>query len=219
MRAAGAKSLISFLFILITYALPAHAQQVKITGTVMQAGKQVPIAGAGVTAMGSKATTVTDASGHFRMYVQAKDSILIRAVGYKPLVYKVKQNTPELRLAIMLHEESVQLQEVQVTSMPSEEDIRKALRNMPEKPKMLVQRPGYVPGSEPPPPPPPPLPNIVLNPASYFSKEGTQKRKLKKLTEAANTRRKQLEEARLKAEQEQVEQKYNSFFRDSTSYR
>ncbi|MEJ8803111.1 carboxypeptidase-like regulatory domain-containing protein [Pontibacter sp. H249] len=209
-----------FLFLLLFYTLQASAQQIKVIGKVLQPDKQTPVAGAGVLVLKSRVATVTDIAGQFKLYAQQGDSLLVRAVGFKPLYYNIKQQpATELRLTIILQEDSVLLQEVQVNSMPSEDQIRKALRNMPEKPKMLVQRPGYIPGLEPPPPPPPPPPTILWNPVSYFSKEGKQKRKLKKLqsTEAAYHR--QLELNRLKAAQEEAERQYNSFFKDSTSYR
>ena len=207
------------MLLLLTSSLQAVAQQVRITGTVLQPDRKTPVAGARVIVVQSRVAALTDNSGAFRMYTQPNDSLLIRALGFKPLYYVLKpQAAPQLKLTIILQEDSVQLQEVQVNSMPSEEQIRKALLNMPEKPKMLVQRPGYVPGLEPP-PPPPPLPTILWNPVSYFSKEGKQKRKLKRLVNAEDAHRRQLEAERLKAAQEEAERKYNSFFKDSTSYR
>lgn len=217
---ANLKFCTTLLLLLLLYTLQTSAQQIRVTGIVVQPDNQTPVAGAGVSVVKSRAAALTNEDGRFKIYVQPNDSLLIRAVGFKPVYVAVQhQLTSELRLTIMLQEDSVLLQEVQVNSMPTDDQIRKALRNMPEKPKMLVQRPGYVPGSEPPPPPPPPPPNMVLNPASYFSKEGKQKRKLKKLIDAMNEAKKQQEAARLKAEQEQEEQKYNSFFKDSTRFR
>jgi hypothetical protein len=102
------------------------------------------------------------------------------------------------------------LQEVEVTSRPSEEMIQRALRNMKHDKISQVKKPGYDPAYEPAPPPPAGPPTIA-SPISLLydmlSKEGKERQKLQELL---------LKQA---AERQKKEQEnYNRFFKDNTGY-
>ncbi|PRY13719.1 carboxypeptidase-like protein [Pontibacter ummariensis] len=205
--------LLYILTLLLTcFMLPAQAQKsIRISGTVLQPDKKTPIPGASIVKINSNMGVISDEQGKFLIDVAQKDTLMVRAIGYKPLLYLPKQlPVSELRVNIVLQEDSVMLGEVEVTSRPSPEMIGRALRNMKREQSSQVKNPGYIPGSEPPPPPPAPAPTIA-SPIGLmydmFSKEGKEKKKLQELLllEEAEKRRKEREE-------------YNKFFKDNTGY-
>ncbi|WP_073850454.1 carboxypeptidase-like regulatory domain-containing protein [Pontibacter flavimaris] len=194
-----------WLLLFAIYTLPAHAQQLKVSGTVLHPDKKTPVAGAGIVRLSSGTGTITDEAGRFSLLVQPHDSILVRAVGFRPVLYQVKpeQGTAQ-QLLFVLQEEVQQIREVEVRSAP-----------------LLVKRPTeqLKPTITPPPPVPPRPPTLLFNPVSYFSKEGRQRRKLRKYLTREEERRQQQEAERLRLEQEQQRQNYNRFFKDNTGYR
>lgn len=113
------------LLLLLFGSLPAVAQkQLRVNGTVLQPDKQTPIAGAGIIKLRTNTAVLTDEAGRFLVDVQSGDILLIRAVGYKPLLYLPKKvQVSELRVTFVLQEDSVVLGEVNVTSLPSQEVI------------------------------------------------------------------------------------------------
>lgn len=208
------RSLLFLLTICLTVlcALPAVAQRtIRVSGTVLQPDKVTPIPGAGIIRYGTTMGVVSDAEGKFLIDINQSDTLLIRAIGYKSVLY-LPRNLPvsELRVNIVLQEDSVMLGEVEITSRPSEEMIQRALRNMKREEPDYVKRPGYRPELEPG-PPPPPLPPTVLSPFTLlydmFSKEGKQNQKLQQL----------LMIEQMKRRRQEVED-YNRFFKDNTGY-
>jgi hypothetical protein len=195
---------------------PALAQQnIRIRGTVLQSDKKTPVPGAGIMKVGTTKGVVSDANGEFLIDIQAEDTLLIRAIGFKPLLYLPKKlPVSELRVNLILQEDSVMLGEVEVTSRPSEEMIQRALRNMKRQEPNYVKKPGYVAGSEPP-PPPPPAPATVLSPVTMLyemlSKEGKQNKKLQQLLLQREMERRQKEYEKQKAD-------YNRLFKDNKGY-
>ena len=205
-----------FLLLLWCSSLPALAQKnIRVRGTVLQSDKKTPVPGAGIMKVGTTKGVVTDANGEFLIDILAEDTLLIRAVGFKPLLYLPKKlPVSELRVNLILQEDSVMLGEVEVTSRPSEEMIQRALRNMKRQEPNYVKKPGYVAGSEPP-PPPPPAPATVLSPVTMLyemlSKEGKQNKKLQQLLLQREMERRQKEYEKQKAE-------YNRLFKDNKGY-
>lgn len=89
------------LFVLLINCLPALAQkQLRVSGTVFQPDRQTPVTGAGIIKIGSYTAVLTDEAWHFALELDpAKDTLLIRAVGYKPLLYiPRKAQVSELRV-------------------------------------------------------------------------------------------------------------------------
>ncbi|MHA6246956.1 carboxypeptidase-like regulatory domain-containing protein [Pontibacter sp. CAU 1760] len=201
-----------FAISLLCIGLPAHAQRtLRLSGTVLQPDKQTPIPGATIVKISTKAGVLSDAQGKFRIDLEPQDTLLVRAVGFKPLMYlPSKLPVSELRVNIVLQEDSIMLGEVEVTSRPSQEMIDRALRNMKREQASQVKRPGYIPGLEPPPPPPAAGPTVA-NPIGLmydmFSKEGKERRKVEELK-----RQEELKE-KLKEEDD-----YNRFFKDNRGY-
>ncbi|WP_018479429.1 carboxypeptidase-like regulatory domain-containing protein [Pontibacter roseus] len=199
-------------FLLLVCMLPAQAQRtIRVSGTVLQPDKVTPVPGAGIIKYGTNTAVVSDEQGKFLIDIEENDTLLVRAVGYKPLLYLPKKlPVSELRVNIVLQEDSVMLGEVEVTSRPSEEMIQRALRNMKREDPEYVKRPGYRPELEPGPPAPPPPPTI-LNPMTFlydmFSKEGKQNQKLQQLLLIEEMKRRR-----------QEKENYNRFFKDNTGY-
>jgi hypothetical protein len=198
--------------LLLASALPALAQRsIRVSGTVLESDKTTPIPGAGVIRFGTNYGVISDAEGRFLIDVDQSDTLLIRAVGFKPLLY-LPRNLPvsELRVNIVLQPDSVMLGEVEITSRPSEEMIQRALRNMKKEDPEYVKRKGYRPELEPGPPPPPVAPT-ALSPISLlydmFSKEGKQNQKLQQLLLIEEMKRRRSEK-----------EDYNRFFKDNTGY-
>ncbi|MFD2248348.1 carboxypeptidase-like regulatory domain-containing protein [Pontibacter ruber] len=190
-------------------------KNIRVRGTVLQSDKKTPIPGAGIMKVGTTKGVVSDDKGEFLIDIETEDTLLIRAIGFKPLLYLPKKlPVSELRVNIILQEDSVMLGEVEVTSRPSEEMIQRALRNMKRQDPNYVKKPGYVAGSEPP-PPPPPAPATVLSPVTMLyemlSKEGKQNKKLQEMLLQQEVERRRIEYEKQKAE-------YNRFFKDNTGY-
>ena len=198
--------------LILVSTLPALAQRsIRISGTVLEPDKSTPIPGAGVIRYGTTFGVISDEEGKFLIDIDQSDTLMIRAVGFKPLLY-LPRNLPvsELRVNIVLQPDSVLLGEVEITSRPSEEMIQRALRNMKKEEPEYVKRKGYRPELEPGPPPPPMAPT-PLSPISFlydmFSKEGKQNQKLQQLL--------LIEELKRRKEEKE---KYNRLFKDNTGY-
>ncbi|TPE44081.1 carboxypeptidase-like regulatory domain-containing protein [Pontibacter mangrovi] len=200
------------MLVLLFCSLPSVAQKsIRISGTVLQQDRTTPIPGATIVKINTSMGVVSDEQGKFKIDVAQSDTLMIRALGFKPLLYLPKAlPVSELRVNIVLQEDSVMLGEVEVTSRPSKEMIDRALRNMKREQTSQTQNPNYVPGFEPAPPAPAPPPTI-MSPMSLmydlFSSEGKQKRVLQELL--------------LKQELEQKKKEqddYNRFFKDNTGY-
>ncbi|RIJ43052.1 carboxypeptidase-like regulatory domain-containing protein [Pontibacter oryzae] len=208
-----------YILILMLLALccqPALAQRsIRISGTVLQPDRTTPIPGATIVKVNTNMGVVTDNLGKFLIDVDQNDTLMIRALGYKPLLYLPKAlPVSELRVNIVLQEDSVMLGEVEVTSRPSKDMIDRALRNMKREQNSQAKNPNFVPQLDPPPPPPAPAPTI-LNPFNLMydllSSEGKQNRQLQEYLE------KQEAERRLK-EQNKEKAEYNKFFKNNEGY-
>lgn len=204
--------LLCLSLLLLTCALPAHAQKtIRVSGTVLQPDKTTPIPGASIVKINSQKGVISDEEGKFLIDVAQEDTLLIRAIGFKPLLYLPKQlPVSEIRVSIVLQEDSIMLGEVEVTSRPSPEMIQRALRNMKRDQTSQVKKPGYIPGLEPP-PPAAPAPATIMSPATLLydmlSREGKEKKKLQELLLLQ-------EIERIRKEKEE----YNKFFKDNTGY-
>ncbi|MEJ8756322.1 carboxypeptidase-like regulatory domain-containing protein [Pontibacter sp. H259] len=200
------------LLLLLFASAPVLAQRnVRISGTVLGPDKKTPVPGAGIIKYGTTKAVISDATGQFLIDVAPDDTLLIRAVGYKPLLYLPKRlPVSEMRVNIVLQEDSVMLGEVEITSRPSEEMIQRALRNMNRPDPNYVKNPAYVPVPKVVPPPPPPPPT-VMSPISLlydlFSKEGKELKKMQQLYLLQELERRKKEQ-----------DNYNRFFKDNTGY-
>lgn len=204
--------LLILVILVLLGSTSAYAQKsIRVSGTILETDKSTPIPGAGIIRFGTTTAVISDEEGKFLIDIQPQDTLLIRAIGYKPLLY-LPQRLPvsELRVSIVLQQDTVLLGEVEIRSRPSDEMIQRALRNMKRETANLTKNPGYIPNLEPPPPTAPVEPT-VLNPMSLLyemmSKEGKERKKLQELYLI-------LEYERRKKEREE----YNRFFKDNTGY-
>lgn len=195
----------------------AQAQQVRVSGSVSEAGTRLPIPGATVQVQRTRRGVVTNPTGDFSLDVLATDTVLFRALGYKPQRLPLGgTGLSQLVVRIQLARDSVRLGEVQVIAdRPDRAIINRALRNL-KRPA-----PPVVSGARRPPKPKPlfavdttapkmPVPTIQ-SPVSLiyeqFSREGKQRRKMEAI------------EDNLKAEKaRKARAEYNRAFRDNRGY-
>ncbi|WP_170061794.1 carboxypeptidase-like regulatory domain-containing protein [Hymenobacter chitinivorans] len=190
--------------------------QVRVTGTVSGAKDRKPIPGAAVFVQGTNKGTVADNAGDFSITVANTDTLLFRAVGYKPQRLPLdRTGLSQIIVQIYLVRDSIQLGEVRIQEgRPDRAVINRALRNVrrPTPPANAVRRP---------PPPKPlfpvdtiaprdPIPTLA-SPISLiydqFSRAGQERRKM----EAIQAQEKA-------AAAEKARQNYNRNFKDNRGY-
>lgn len=202
---------------LLAGAAWGQVEPVRVSGSVAEARTRLPVPGATVQVQRTRRGVVTSTTGEFSIDALPTDTVLFRALGFKPQRLPLGgTGLTQLVVRIQLVRDSVRLGEVQVVSdRPDRAIINRALRNM-KRP-----RPPVVSGVKRPPRPKPlfavdstapkaPIPTIA-SPVSLlydqFSREGKQRRKLEKL------------EAEVKAEKaRKVRAQYNKAFLDNRGY-
>ena len=200
---------------------PGHS--IWVSGQVLQEKDKTPIAGVSVYQKSTGQGVATNEQGGFRLQIPASDTLVFRALGYKEKMYvPALRSVTELRVNILLQQETVQLKEVKVSQMATPEKVDRVLRNM--KPRPAPPKPRlnpHIPVLLIPPGPPEPA-DPILSPLTFlyeqFSKEGRQRSRVAKLMEERE-RQKELE--RLIIRQDSLRQarlRYNRFFRDTTSF-
>ena len=205
------------LALLAGLALPAQAQQVRVSGTISAFDSRQAIPGATVQVQRTRRGMASGQSGEFEIDALNTDTLLFRAVGFKSRRLPLGgTGLSQLVIQVQLLRDSVRLSEVRVNSdRPDRAMINRALRNM-KRPK-----PPVVSGAKHPPRPKPmfpvdssapkaPVPTLE-SPVSLlyeqFSREGKQRRKVRELETAD------------KAEKErQARAKYNKAFKDNRGY-
>ena len=205
------------LALLAGLALPARAQQVRVSGTISAFDSRQAIPGATVQVQRTRRGMASGPSGEFEIDALNTDTLLFRAVGFKSRRLPLGgTGLSQLVIQVQLLRDSVRLSEVRVNSdRPDRAMINRALRNM-KRPK-----PPVVSGAKHPPRPKPmfpvdssapkaPVPTLE-SPVSLlyeqFSREGKQRRKVHELETAD------------KAEKErQARAKYNKAFKDNRGY-
>ena len=190
---------------------------IRVSGSVAEARSRLPIPGATVQVQRTRRGVVSGTTGDFSIDALPTDTILFRALGFKPQRMPLGgTGLSQLVVRILLVRDSVRLGEVQVTAdRPDRAIINRALRNI-KRPK-----PPVVSGAKRPPKPKPlfavdstapkaPIPTIA-SPVSLlydqFSREGKQRRKMEQI------------EAEQKAEKaRKTRAEYNKSFRDNRGY-
>ncbi|MDF7809956.1 carboxypeptidase-like regulatory domain-containing protein [Hymenobacter sp. YC55] len=193
------------------------AAQVRVTGSVSEAGTKQPVPGAAVLVQRSGRGVVANAEGDFRIEVQNTDTLVFRAVGFKTRRFPMGgTGLSQLVIQVSLMRDSVMLGEVRVTEgRPDRAAINKALRNMrrpstaptsavkrPPAPKPLFKVDSTAPAA-----PTPSLASPVSLIYDQFSRAGKERRKMEEIqaAEAAEKARK-------------ARQKYNKNFKDNRGY-
>jgi hypothetical protein len=191
---------------------------VRVSGTISAAATREPIPGATVQVQRTRRGVASDVEGDFLITALPSDTLLFRALGFKPKRFALSGTTlSQLVVQVALVRDSVKLSEVKVTAdRPDRASINRALRNMkrpappvvkvpkrPAKPKPLFAVDSTAPKAE--------KPNVAESNVDWlydqFSQEGKQRRKMEavKAAEAA-------EKAR------QARSQYNKAFRDNRGY-
>ena len=204
---------------LLLLASPARAQvePVRVSGSVAEARTRLPIPGATVQVQRTRRGVVSSTTGEFSIDALPTDTVLFRALGYKPQRLALGgTGLSQMVVRILLVRDSVQLGNVQVTAdRPDRAIINRALRNIkrpappvvsgakrPPKPKPLFAVDSTAPKA--------PVPTIA-SPISLiydqFSREGKQRRKMEEI------------EAEQKAEKaRKARAQYNKAFKDNRGY-
>lgn len=88
------------LFISALSAVPAQAQNLAVTGTVLDAQSKEPMAGAAVRQAGTSRGTVTQDDGSFeiRLSAEGEEKLIVTFLGYKPHEINVSQKKSGLRI-------------------------------------------------------------------------------------------------------------------------
>jgi hypothetical protein len=206
-----------WLLVVLTGA-PALAQRAPITisGKVVSSEDKKPIPGAGVLKWGTTSGRTADSLGRFTYVINPDDTLLIRAIGYKPQLYVPTSRTAsELRPIIELEVDPVYLKEVQIGNRPSPEKIRTALNNMKRKQLEAAKNPNPTPIL-------PPVevkeaaPATISSPATAlyeaFNKREREKKALDRILKAVEAQEAAKREAGKRAA-------YERLFKDNTGYR
>ena len=203
------------LLALLVLAGTASAQ-VRVTGTISGAKDRQGIAGAAVFVQGTSRGTVAYNDGDFSITVANTDTLVFRAVGFKPQRMPLdRTGLSQIIVQIYMVRDSIQLGEVRIQEgRPDRAVINRALRN--------VRRPVPPPNAARRAPPPKPLFPVdtiaprdpiptLASPISLiydqFSREGQERRKMEAIR--AQEKAAAAEKARLK---------YNKNFKDNRGY-
>ncbi|QHL87564.1 hypothetical protein GU926_08980 [Nibribacter ruber] len=223
--------LICFCFCLVaggTLCAQTQDPSLWVSGQVLRQIDKTPIAGVSVFSKKTGMGAATDAEGRFRMQIVSTDTLVFRALGYRQRMYvPALRSVTELRVNILLQEESVQLKEVQVGPVATPEKVDRVLRNM--KPRAAIPKPRMnpmVPRVIIPPTPQssqPPSPLMLLSsPLNYlweqFSKDGKQRRRVALLMEEQELEKAARRESLRQDSLRQARLRYNRFFRDTVSF-
>lgn len=203
------------LALLVGLALPARAQQVRVSGTISSFESREPIPGATVQVQRTRRGLASGLKGEFEIDVLNTDTLLFRAVGFKPRRLPLGgMGLSQLVIQVQLVRDSVRLNEVRVNGdRPDRAMINRALRNMKRPVPPVVSgakrppKPMFPVDSSAPKAPVPTLESPVSLLYEQFSREGKERKKVREL-EAAD-----------KAEKErQARAKYNKAFKDNRGY-
>ncbi|MBO2033708.1 carboxypeptidase-like regulatory domain-containing protein [Siccationidurans ginsengisoli] len=205
-------------------ATKAHAQAgsppptVRVSGRVSAAENKQPIPGATVQIQRTRRGVAADAEGEFLIVALATDTVLFRAVGYKPHRLVLGGTTlSQLVVQVKMVRDSIQLGEVHVTAdRPDRAIINRALRNIKRPAPPVVKVPKKAPKPKPlfavdstaPRPEPPTISGSNVDWLyDQFSRQGKERRKVEQL------KARDAAEAAAKKRAE-----YNKAFRDNRGY-
>jgi hypothetical protein len=184
---------------------------IRISGNVLNASDKTPLPGVGIFIKGSTTGTVSNEQGQFSTIIPRNDTLVFRMIGFKTVEYvPVIRSLAEVRINIYMEEGSVELQEVEISSRPSQEKIDRYVRNLKRPDPNYSRNPSpvvrVIPDK-----PLTPLPATIASPISLmyemFSSEGKQRKRVK-----------ELEEQQRLEDEERRRKHFNRFFRDNTGY-
>ncbi len=122
------------LFILIFFGFTASSQNIKISGKVVDAETNKPIAFASVTATGTNIGTVANTQGEFT--IQFEKSLNVKSLKFKYIGYKNKEvelnSIPDKKFKVKMESSVIPIEEVVIRPSDPKELIREVLRKIPE---------------------------------------------------------------------------------------
>jgi hypothetical protein len=206
----------AFLVLLLVLLSTAASAQLRVSGTISTLAGRKPIPGAAVLIQGTNRGTVANNEGDFAIEVANTDTLMFRAVGFKPQRLPLgRTGLAQIIVQIYMVRDSILLGEVRIQSgRPDRVEINRALRNVrrPAPSTNVVRRP---------PPPKPLFPIDTIAPKApvptlespisliydQFSRAGQERRKM----EAIEAEKRALEA-------EKARKKYNRNFKDNRGY-
>ena len=218
------KSRLLLTSLLLLAALGVRAQAgsptptVRVSGRVSAAESKQPIPGASVQIRRTRQGVAADGEGNFLITALPVDTLVFRAIGYKPYRLALSGTTiSQLVVQVRLVRDSVQLGEVRVTAdRPDRAIINRALRNIKRPAPPVVKVPKRAPKPKPLFPVDTTGPKVVaptLGGANVdwlydqFSRQGKERRKMEEI-KARDAAEKAAEKRR----------EYNKAFRDNRGY-
>ncbi|MCC2547654.1 carboxypeptidase-like regulatory domain-containing protein [Hymenobacter sp. BT175] len=207
--------------VLLLSSSKAVAQNtIRVTGSVSEAATRKPIPGASVVVQRTRRGVPASNEGDFSLDVTNTDTLLFRAVGFKPQRYILGgTGLSQIVVQIKLVRDSVMLGEVRVQEgRPDRAEINRALRNIKRpapKPNAVKRAPAPKPlfavDSTAPKAPTPTMESPVSLIYEQLSREGKERRKM------AEIQAQEKEKARLEALRK-AKTKYNRNFKDNRGY-
>lgn len=104
-------------FLTLFALMQAHAQEVKVTGTVTAAADQSPIIGANILIKGTTTGLVTDIDGNFALDVPVQATLVVSYIGSQTQEFKITHAT---HLNIVLKDNAIGLEDVVVIGYGSQ---------------------------------------------------------------------------------------------------
>lgn len=191
------------------------ADPVQVSGTVSDAGTRQGLPGVSVLLQRTRRGVATGAQGDFQLAARPTDTLLVRALGYKPKqVVLPGLALAQLVVQVRLQRDSVRLGEVRVTADRLDRaSLNRALRNLRRPAPAVVKGPQRLhpqplfPVDSTPPPPPPRGGTPVDWVYDKLSRDGKERRKVQQL---------KVQDAQQQAQRRRTE--YNKAFKDNRGY-
>ncbi len=115
----------------LVIALQAQAQQIMLSGMLIDKHTKTPVSGVRVINYTASRGTISNEKGMFSLRVSAGDSLIIRSAHYRTAFYKVPTKQEESYSVILPLEEAVEtIAPIQVFPYSDEHTFREAFLNM-----------------------------------------------------------------------------------------
>lgn len=120
-----------WIIFLLGFTLQIQAQQIILTGMLIDKQSKAPISGVRVINYTASRGTISNDKGIFSLRVNAGDSLVIRSVNYRTAFYKVPAKQEESYSVVLPLEEAVEtIAPIQVFPYSDEHTFREAFLNM-----------------------------------------------------------------------------------------
>ena len=117
------------LFLLISLSGLAIAQGQNVTGELLDSISNEPVQFAHVQNITAKKGTLTNQFGQFKIPANIGDTIVFSIVGYQQIGWEVKATWLEEKITLKLPKDTVLLDEVLISDMPTEAEFKRQMLN------------------------------------------------------------------------------------------